>query len=561
MDSRSLGDMQRHLLALAVAVLALGVSVPVAGAQTDDAQPGPCPREGIAVSGVPGAFLYQPVILDARMLAPDAPGRPPGQPDAVSPATRFLPEEPIRFYWTIMPRTVGDEYFARVIAPNGLVFEWMRSTTNQGEVQPPRASYWTSLMRPDLLGWDELPSGQYRHEIFYAGNLAACVEWSFGASAEDPGVPDTPVSNWLPPEQVSELGRTSAVPRILVEPDGTVHLVWHSFATEVLPGGGSRGVDRQNHYRQRRPDGTWGETATFEGCNGNSPILARHPDGDVWAFIGGIRDCAFRLEQGAPVRDRRLTPGPIGFTIAQEAVFDGTGTLHAFWFAEGRLANEGALHHASRTPAGAWSEPTRLSESTTARLATAQVTADGTVHVAWVDGDSLVDRDLLARRGKAVHRARSPGGEWSAPTDVGADVELEMPDRIEHIALVLREGNVCALVTTLLGGRQRCSAPGVAWGEWAPIPQSLVPAQSMVATAVAPAGVQYVVTSASGKAIRIAAMDTAEDWLPAVDLEAPGVSFLWPVLALGADGNAHVAYAASGTASGPAEVYYRHGVP
>ena len=140
-----------------------------------------CAPGGAPVADAPGAFLYDPAVTDARMVAPGT-ATVPAPPPA---ASEFRAGDGIRFSWTFVPRVLGEDYFARVIAPDGTVYEWARQAVSPRQLQPPRSETWTYPMRLDILGWESLAAGRYRHEVVVGDRLA--VRRLGGAMIRTPG--------------------------------------------------------------------------------------------------------------------------------------------------------------------------------------------------------------------------------------------------------------------------------------------------------------------------------------------------------------------------------------
>lgn len=204
----------------------------------------------------------------------------------------------------------------------------------------------------------------------------AAVVWrrSDGSNDRIEAVSQPPGGTWSTPDAISAAGRNAHDPQVAVAPAGMVTAVWSRWD----------GSNDRVQTSSWMPGGVWSPPTTLSrpDQDGQDAQLAASPDGTATA--------AWRQTQGFDV-----------FTLA-----------------------------AIRTPAGAWSVPSRLSQytfpSTSPGLGTAPALSagpDGTVAVVWERRDGGVDRV------QGVVRRDAPGNHCRNGFGVDLNVLFGVPEQ------------------------------------------------------------------------------------------------------------------------------------
>jgi hypothetical protein len=220
----------------------------------------------------------------------------------------------------------------------------------------------------------------------------------------------TAAGSWSPPELVST-GPQNRSSALAVGPDGGLDVVWQSAAAskgEIL-------------YRHRDVSGSWGPVENLSLPTGlaYSPAVASDPFGRphvVW-----VQSIENRAQILYSRRENSWLPPVMintdgGSPGEPTLVADGLGDIHVAWTDRvGDPNNFGVYNyeifygHLQPEP-GAVFEVIRLTyDLAVSREPYLEATADGTVHLAWLDNRSEVSGNIF----EVFYRRRLPGIGWN----------------------------------------------------------------------------------------------------------------------------------------------------
>ena len=290
-------------------------------------------------------------------------------------------------------------------------------------------------------------------------------------------------SSWLPPETLSTPGRSGFHPEIGVDGQGNVVAVWIQ----------SDGTDALVHTSSRPAGGAW-----------STPVPLSEPGRNA---------------------------------EAARVVVNARGDAVAVWFTR-RDGTKTRVESASRPAGGDWTGPVTVSDpdeySSDARVA---IDSRGNAVVVWthyIPDNASTEWIVTARRPR--------GGSWSAP------VALSEPRSLDPHVVVDGEGNATAMWTRFDGNNQRVeSAERPVGGAWsAPVDVS-APGQDSLWSQVAVDGqgnavAAWIGRDAVGQVVLTADRPVGGEWSAPVTLSEAGRTALDPELAVGAQGNAVVAW-------------------
>lgn len=262
-------------------------------------------------------------------------------------------------------------------------------------------------------------------------------------------------------------------PSLAVTPSGDLHLFWHDYRIA--------GIENVEIFWKMRAAGSaWDPSRAADirlttslhpesqGDNSYVPVPAVSPAGDVHVTWYDYRFDAWNAEILTKSRPAGgnwdLSPGDsadvritndAGHSELVDVASDSFGALHAVWRS---VEAGGRVRWARRDPAGTWSVPIVVDDSSTVAGAPAcTVDGDDTLHVIWPDS-----RD----GGRALFtQTRSAAGVWSQEARItrpaeGADEPSLATNDDGTLHLAFSDGRV-SLLNREIFHRQR--APGAAW--------------------------------------------------------------------------------------------------
>jgi len=203
-------------------------------------------------------------------------------------------------------------------------------------------------------------------------------------------------NTWQPPDNLSNSPVLAESPRIAVDGNGTVHVVW----TEDTAGG------TPEIYYARREASTWSAPVNVSLNAGSSrdPQLAVQSNGTVHVLwrdttaTPGVYNVYYAQRTTSWTTPLQLSSSATSVDGPRLAV-DGGGIAHAVWGA-------GEIYYARRD--GSWSTPTAISAGSGAASMARLALHGSEVHVLWIE-------TLTGSNG--VYYARY-SGSWSAPVNV-----------------------------------------------------------------------------------------------------------------------------------------------
>jgi len=215
-------------------------------------------------------------------------------------------------------------------------------------------------------------------------------------------------SNWSAPQNIPGTSATPGDPRIAVDHQGSLHVVWQDNI------GGESGI----FWAVRSSDGSWSAPQKITGSSANSsaPDIAVDAQGNphvVWEeeLTQGNTDVIYATKSGqADWLTQNISNNQEGSGSPSIAI-DGEGTLHVVWEDDSLEITGGYLDilYAAKPGDGGWSEPVNISHSQrpSARPRIA-VDSENNPHVVWEDTYDEYATDI-----RPQYNTRS-GGNWLA---------------------------------------------------------------------------------------------------------------------------------------------------
>lgn len=212
---------------------------------------------------------------------------------------------------------------------------------------------------------------------------------------------------WSTPTLLSDPAQEPTAPQIAVAADGTATAVWssndgatHRTLTATRPAGGS----------------AWSTATPLSDSSAVSTTarVAVAPDGTTGAVWFRYPDVPFQIDipfqtesatrpAGGPWNAAASLSGPSGSALSPQIAVGADGTMTAVWIRNTRV------EATTRPPGGSWGPASPISDVTvTPESPRVAVAADGTAVAVWT---RTVDD-----RVQAEVATRSPGGAWSSPT-------------------------------------------------------------------------------------------------------------------------------------------------
>jgi hypothetical protein len=204
---------------------------------------------------------------------------------------------------------------------------------------------------------------------------------------------------WSPATNLSSTEGSSYAPRLGVDAQNTVHLVWYDW------------VDTGTHwpyllYANKPAGGGWSSYS----------YLPSRPQGIDPAMVVGADGALHVVWEGGGIRYARRAPGGTwdgvedvstgGELRSPDVAVAPDGTVHVVW--RKRLGIESSeIYCSAKPPGGTWSAPSLASTWADVNIPLAVVDSEGTIHL------------LMAGYGAQVlYTSKSAGGDWSTPEEM-----------------------------------------------------------------------------------------------------------------------------------------------
>jgi len=205
---------------------------------------------------------------------------------------------------------------------------------------------------------------------------------------------------WLASANVSNTEGSSYHPRIAVDAQDRLHMVWYDW------------VDLEVHwpyilYASKPADGEWTSYSYLPGnAQGSMPALAVGADGAVHVVWEGQGICYVRRDSSgtwSAVEDVSTFGSMPDVAVAPD------GTVHVTWWHREDYPHDAHMYHCDRSSGGGWSAPVSVYSGENASTPLIATDTEGTAHL------------LINATGyeiQAMCASKPVGGGWSTPQEM-----------------------------------------------------------------------------------------------------------------------------------------------
>jgi hypothetical protein len=247
-------------------------------------------------------------------------------------------------------------------------------------------------------------------------------------------------AGWSPNANVSQTASNAVGEKVLVDTNGTLHLVFAS----VRPG------VRQLFHSYKPPGQSWSAPVALNASNeilAQSPLLLADRSASlhvVFHFVGAswhARHATLNINNlaGGWTSSADINWAPTN-TVLREASVDAVNTLH-LWFYAYDDSGRGSIFHRYKSPGGLWSTPIQVSRATFTSAGLYNVLEDATGRLHFFFGASDGALDQLWHSALDIHNLAAG---WSANANVSQSTGSTAPPT----PLISNNGSVHVVVPT-----------------------------------------------------------------------------------------------------------------
>jgi hypothetical protein len=254
------------------------------------------------------------------------------------------------------------------------------------------------------------------------------------------GITLAQTGEWSPPANVSNTEGSGYAPRLAVDPQNTLHLVWYDWE------------DLDPHwpyivYASKATGGSWTPYSYVPvKVQGIDPAMVAGTDGAlhvVWQTIDGIRYIR-RAPGGTWGGAETVATG--SDLITPDVAIAPDGTVHAVWHKQ-NFPGDAEIYHRARSPGGTWGTPNLVYSGEDAGRPLIGTDTASTAHL-LIDNSGTVAETLSAHK---------PSGQgWSPPQVMTFAASLRSPEQLAsdclgrlHLVWTAQEAGSCGVLYSI----------------------------------------------------------------------------------------------------------------